>query len=223
MKLLLLHGVGITSSRKKLLEIKKKFDSGSVMVFEKGSYYGEILAYLQTVSMFDENRLVVVENPQDDFILDSRPALPAGRLLTLDSNATLAIWFDHELKKLPDKVNGLEILFFPEAKEISVFPFLDMLANKNPKAYLELEKLKKGGFEIQYIITMVFYLLRSLAVTPKNAPEFVKRKLARQRENFPKEKIKDLYKFVIETDFKIKKGLMETDQAEFLLVNRFLS
>ena len=69
---------------------------------------------------------------------------------------------------------------------------------------------------------MIFYLLRSLAITPKNAPEFVKRKLAKQRENFPLEKVKDLYKFVIETDFKIKKGLMGVDQVEFLLVNRFI-
>lgn len=213
MKLLLLHGAGITSSRKKLVSIKEKFTPNDVMVFEKGTDTGEILSHMRTVSMFDENRLIVLENPPEDLI---------SQLSIVSSQLSIVLWFDHELKKLPEKRSDVEIYFFPEAKEISVFPFLDMLANKNPKAFVELEKLKKGGFEIQYILTMVFYLLRSLAVTPKNAPEFVKKKVAKQRESFSLEKVKNLYKFVIETDFKIKKGLMEINQAEFLLVNKFL-
>ena len=217
MKLLLLHGAAVTSSRKKLISIKEKFNSSDVVTFEKGADSQDILASLQTISIFDENRLIIWENPPDDVVNDLQP-------YTLYPNPyTLTFWFDHELKKLSDKVDGLEILFFPEAKEVSVFPFLDLLANKNPKAFVELDKLKRGGYEIQYIITMVFYLLRSLAATPKNAPEFVKRKVAKQRENFSEEDIKNLYKFVIETDFKIKKGLLETNQAEFLLVNKFIS
>ncbi|OGE14861.1 hypothetical protein A3F00_03575 [Candidatus Daviesbacteria bacterium RIFCSPHIGHO2_12_FULL_37_11] len=214
MKLLLLHGPAITSSRKKLINIKEKFSPNDVVIFEKGADPEDVLAVLQTVSMFEENRLVILENPPDDFISDPS-------LILYNTSLIVVFWFDHEVKKLPDGKEW-EILFFPEAKEVSVFPFLDLLANKNPKAFLELDKLKKGGRDIQYVITMLFYLLRSLAITPKNAPEFVKRKLAKQRENFPLEKVKDLYKFVIETDFKIKKGLMGVDQVEFLLVNRFI-
>ena len=212
MKLLLLHGAAVTSSRKKLLEIKKKFSENDVVVFEKGADLKDILASLQTVSIFNENRLVILENPPEDIVKE----LPS---YTLYPNPyTLLLWFDHEIKT---KVDG-EVYFFPETKEVSVFPFLDLLANKNPKAFLELDKLKKGGFDSQYIITMIFYLLRSLIYISKTSPEFVKRKVVKQRENFPLEKVKDLYKFVIETDFKIKKGFLEPEHAEFLLVNKFV-
>ncbi|MBI2338144.1 hypothetical protein HYU95_03075 [Candidatus Daviesbacteria bacterium] len=70
---------------------------------------------------------------------------------------------------------------------------------------------------------MSFYLLRNLAVTSKKAPQFVKDKLQRQRKNFSLEKVISLYKEVLEIDFKIKSGLLEKPQAEFLLVNKFLN
>ena len=184
MKLLLLHGPGITSSRKKLISIKKKFTENNVVSFEKGVSLSDVLASLQTISMFEEERLIIWENPSEEFVSDSL-------LITHYSSLTLIFWYDHELKKLPDGKEW-EIFYFPEAKEISVFPFLDLLATKNSKAYLELDNLKKSGMDAQYIITMVFYLLRSLSVIPKNAPEFVKKKLVKQRENFSSDTVKDL-------------------------------
>ena len=225
MKPLLLHGSALSSSRKKLTEIKNKFDSTEVVVFEKGSELSEILTNLQSVAMFDGERLVIVENPPEGFVLNSQ-LLVSQSETNVNSQLTLVLWFDTEIKKIP---NGFEVLFFPEAKEISVFPFLDLLAAGKKEAFLELKKLKNGGlpagrqgFDIQYIITMIFYLLRNLVADPPGAKDFVKRKNARMRINFPREKIVDLYKFVIETDFKIKSGLLEPDQAEFLIVNKFI-
>ena len=209
MKLLALHGPAISSSRKKLIEIKQKFDPNDVIIFEKGAETDDILASLQTVSLFSEKRLVIVENSSED--------LTFGSLNSSDS-PTLLLWYDHEIKKVPD---GAQVFFFPEAREISVFPFLDKLGNRNKEAFLEMDKLKRGGFDTQYLITMIFYLLRTLCCTPKNSPEFVKKKIARQKQNFSEDELVNLYKYVIETDFKIKSGLMEPAQAEFLLVNLF--
>ena len=87
------------------------------------------------------------------------------------------------------------------------------------KAFLEIEKL---NFDIQYIITMIYYQLRNLAVTPKNIPTFVKQKLERQRKNINGSVIASYYKDIIEIDYKIKSGLLESGQAKFLLINRFL-
>mgnify|MGYP001606785064 CR=1 FL=1 len=214
MKLLVLHGPAIQISRKKLTEIRQKFDPGNVVVFEKSADIRDIQAALSTDSLFSENRLVILENPPEDIDL----ALSTYHL-------SLILWFDHEIKT---KYPG-EIHFFPEAKEVSVFPFLDLLGNRDKKAFLELDKLKRAGlpagrqgFDTQYFITMIFYLLRNLVATPKNAHDFVKKKNARMRANFSPEELIKLYKFIIETDFKIKKGLLETQQAEFLLVNKFL-
>jgi DNA polymerase III delta subunit len=212
MKLLLLHGPAIVSSRKKLTELKQKFDPQNIVIFEKGSDSKDILANLQTVSMFDENRLVIMENPQE--VVDYN-SLAGSELLTL------VFWFDKEIdtKKWPN----VEALLFPEVKEVSVFPLLDKLGNRDKTAFLEMDKLKKADFDTQYFITMIFYLLRNLVATPKIAKDFVKQKNARMRRNFTEDELVDLYKFVLETDFKIKKGLLENPQAQFQLVNKFIT
>ena len=216
MTLLLLHGPAINNSRKRLVEIKQKFDASSVVVFEEGADLQTILGILLTPALFSDQQLVILENPPEDF----------ANFSLFPSPITLILWFDHEVSKKPVmewvRENKGQILYFPESKEVSVFPFLDLLAVKDKKAFLELEKLKKGGFDVHYFLTMVFYLLRSLVVTPPNAPEFVRKKLAKQRAGFSRERIIDLYKDLLEIDFKIKSGLLEKDQAEFLLVNRFI-
>jgi len=219
MKPLLLHGPAINNSRSKLSALKLKFDTNNVVVFESGTSVSEVLGSLMTPSLFPEEKLFILENPSEDFCPD---------LSLVTSSLSLVLWFDHELsEKKPvlewvKKIKG-EILFFPESKEISVFPFLDYLAESDSRAFLEIKKLKMGGFDIFYFLTMTFYLLRNLINTPKTAPQFVRQKLERQRRNFDLEKITKLYKYILEIDFKLKSGLLEKDQAEFLLVNKFIT
>lgn len=224
MKLQLLHGPALTSSRTKLVQLKKEFDVNDVVVYEEESDIGRIKSDLMTLPLLSDERLIILENPPEDFIPTTNYPLREARQLS----TTLLLWFDHEVsekKPLMEWVKSQkgEVLFFPEAREVSVFPFLDLLAAGDKKAYLELKRLKDAGFEIQYFITMVVYLLRSLAVTPKNAPSFVKQKLEKQRKNYSLEKIKDLYREILEIDFKIKSGLLDSSQAEFLLVNKFVN
>lgn len=225
MKPLLLHGPAVNNSRIKLSALKQKFPTNNVVIFDEGSKIDEILGSLITQSIFEEERLVILENPPDDFSPD---------LSLLTSHLSLVLWFDHQVhekKPLMEwiKKNG-QVMFFPEVKEVSIFPLLDYLANKDEqssiaykKAFLELKKLKKEGFDIFYFITMTFYLLRNLVVTPKTAPPFVKSKLEKQRKNFNLEKIKTLYKDVLEIEFKLKKGLLDIKQAEFLLISKFIN
>lgn len=227
MKLLLLHGVAINSSRLRLAAFKQKFSANEIVVYESGTSIQEIMGGLLTLPLLSEQRLIILENPPEDlanYTLYPIPYLSEGKA---SSAYTLILWFDHEVgekSKVLDwvKKNKGEVLYFPEAKEVSVFPFLDYLAAKDQKAFLEIEKLKKGSFDIHYLLTMTFYLLRNLVVTPKNAPEFVRKKLIRQRTGFSREKLTSLYKAILEIDFKIKSGLLEKSQAEFLLVNNFL-
>ncbi|MBI2019296.1 hypothetical protein HYS95_01335 [Candidatus Daviesbacteria bacterium] len=207
---LLLHGPAKQVSRKKLIDLKGKFDPNNIVVFEEGADLRIIKESLSAQSLFEQEQLIILENPTD-LNFDS---------LTLNDSLTLALWFDHEID--PKKFSGFEISFFPESKELSVFPFLDLLANKDRRAYLEMDKLRKNSFDIHYLLIMVFYLLRSLAVTPNKAPDFVRKKLERQRANFPLEKVTELYKEIIEIDFKIKSGLLEKEHAEFLLVSSLL-
>ena len=218
MKLLLLHGAAKASSRKKLIEIKQKFDPNNVVVFEEGSTTKDIIDNLMSTSLFGNERLVVLENPDDaDFLPTTTYHLPP----------TLLLWFDHEvggkkpIMELVNKAKG-EILYFPESKEISVFPFLDLLAQGNMKAFLEIKKLKDTGYDIFYFNIMVIYLLRNLINTPRNASHSVADKLRRQRVRLNQKRVINLYKDILEIDFKLKSGLIEKDQAEFMLVNKFL-
>lgn len=226
MKLHLLHGPGKTGSRQKLIEIKEKFDPSNIVVFEEGSSSKDIADNLVSTSLFSDERLVVLENPPEDFTnytLYPIPYVPEGK----ESSAyTLILWFDREVsEKKPIiawvKKNNGQILYFPESKEISVFPFLDYLGNRDKRAFLEMDNLKKAGYDSQYLITMIFYLLRNLIYTPTIAKDFVKNKNARMRTNFSQEELVDLYKFILETDFKIKSGLIDETQAEFMLVKAF--
>lgn len=211
MKQLLLHGPAINSSRKKLSEIRSKFDPNNVVVFDNDADIEKIKAALMTESLFNGEKLIILENPAENIIYN---------LSLVTSHLSLVMWFDHEIDTKNWK--DAEVLFFPEAKEISVFPFLDYLGNKDQKAFLELYKLKKAGFDFQYLNTMFLYLLRNLVATPKGAKDFVKNKNARMRKNFSGGELVNLYYFILKTDFKIKSGLLETAQAEFLLVNLFL-
>ena len=214
--LVLLHGPAIDASRQKLQQIKKDFKAENVIVFEKGSDPQTILAYLMTPSLLSEEKLIVLENPPEDL-----------NLSLVTSSSSLLLWFDREVdEKKPalawaKKVG--QVLYFPPEKEVSVFPFLDLLGSRDKKAYLELDKLKKSGADAQYLITMMLYQLRSLVVTKKDAKSFVKEKASQQRKNFTPEELVSLYKFVLETDFKIKSGLIDSSQAEFLIVNKFLT
>lgn len=213
MKPLLLHGPAINNSRSKLSALKQKFDTNNVVVFESNTPISEVLGSLMTSSLFPEEKLFILENPDEIFIKYS------------PNSNTLVFWFDHEVsEKKPimawAKKNG-EVYFFPEGKEVSIFPFLDCLSNHDMRAFLEIKKLKSSNFDIFYFITMTFYLLRNLVATPKTAPQFVRQKLERQRKNFDLQKITKLYREVLKIDFKLKSGLLEKDQAEFLLVNKF--
>lgn len=210
MKLLVLHGPAINSSRQKLLEIKKGFNPDNIIVFEKNANKEDILASLQTESLFEGEQLIVLENP-----INFDSSLAAN-----DSSLTLVLWFEKEIDSR--KFKESKILFFPESKEISVFPFLRMLGTKDKKAYLELNKLKVAGFESQYFITMILYLLRNLTAIPKKAADFVRQNNIKMRKNFTNDDLVNLYKRVLEIDFKIKNGLMEASQADHSLVSNFL-
>lgn len=217
MKLHLLHGAAINNSRTKLTSLRGGFDPNNVIVFETGTQISEILGAFLTSSLFPEEKLFILENPPEDFVPTTNYQL----------QTTLILWFDHEISEKKPVFSWVkkegEVLYFPEGKEISVFPLLDYLATSDKRVFLEAEKLKTAGFDIHYLITMVFYLLRSLIATPKNAPQFVRDKLERQRKRFDKAMITKLYRDILEIDFKIKSGLLEKEQAEFLLVSKFIN
>ena len=124
------------------------------------------------------------------------------------------------LKKLSD--TKVEIFVFNDIEQNTIFPFLDMLGSKSKSSLKEFEK-NYNLFAAQYLLTMLAYFLRRMIQKPKSTSSFMLQKLESQKKNFPKDKIRLLYKEIIETDFKIKQGLIDEKLGMTILINKIIT
>lgn len=208
----LFHGPGIVGILNKVSVVKKDFPSELISEYSsKSASVDQVKLSSQSVSLFAEKRLLVLE----DFPTLDLEELSADENLTLILKFSKTLPANSTLLKQAQKLKA-QIIPFPEEKEQSVFPFLDALAEKNPKALVFLEELYKQ-YGSQYLLTMIFYLLRKMLLPAKNLPPFVMKKMENQKKNFPVERINYFYKKTLETDFKIKSGLWDEKLALFTL------
>lgn len=217
--IILIHGGGLAATSKKISEIKKSFDPLTVQEFSgKQTEFEQAIIGLSTGGLFSEKRLVILEDFDEKVGLDKVPDAD-GLTVVFKTNKNLTV-SSVLLKKAVLK--KAQIFNFTEAGETSIFPFLDNLADKNPKALKQLEDYldEWGG---QYVLTMVFYMLRRMLQSPKKLPPFIQQRIAKQKQNFSTERIAGLYNEGLETDYKIKNGLMEEKIGLTLFVNEVLS
>lgn len=199
--------------------IKSKFEPMAVSEFNgKSQLIEEALMGVATQDLFSVSRLILLENFTDKTDLSK---------LTTDSLTTVVLRHNKPLTassillKSAREIKA-QIQEFSEADEVSVFPFLDLLGEKKPAAFVQFEKVY-SEYGSQYIFTMLYYFFRRMIVTPKKTPSFALQKLERQKNNFPLDKIQTLYQQTLETDFKIKSGLIEEKIGLTLLVEQILS
>lgn len=215
MKLILIHGNFQDAAIKKLSEIKKNFDP--LAITEVSSSTGGL--NFATPSLFSEKRLVILENPDINAVEQV--------INQEDNQLTVIIKFSKTLEKSSAVYKKVleergEVMIFDETVQTSIFPLLDLLGNKNKRTFLEFEKnyTQMGG---QYILTMLAYFLRRMVARPKSASDFMRQKIQTQKKNFNSERIEELYREIIETDFKIKQGFAEEKLAVTLLVQKILN
>lgn len=219
MTLIILHGNGLTGQINKLQDIKSRFDPLNIFqISGKESDFEQAVVNLSTASLFAEERLVILEDFEESLDLSKLPSEPD---LTIVIRFQKALPVNSKFLKSAVSLNP-QIILVTETEETSIFPFLDKLAEKRPQALAELDPLLEQ-FDGQYLLTMVFYMFRRLILRPKKLPEFVIRKLEAQRKNFDLKKLKGLYYFALETDFKMKNGLIEEKLGLTLLLNRILT
>ncbi len=215
MKLILLHGSFQDALLKKVSQIKMGFDSLSITeISDAGLGFN-----LSSQSLFSGKRLVVFDNP--DIKVIEKAALEK------DPNLTVVIKFSKSLEKsspVLKKVSetGGEILAFDESGQTAIFPFLDMLGNLSHKSIAEFEK-NYQDFGGQYLLVMLSYFLRRMVAKTKPGSDFMRAKIEKQKRNFDLKRIEELYLEIIETDFKIKQGLLEEKLGTTLLVSKILS
>lgn len=213
MKLILLHGNFQDALLKKVSQIKKEFDPLAVT-----EGYDAGLGFASP-GLFSEKRLIILENP------DLKTVEKVS--LEKDPGLTVLIKFSKSLEKSSAVLKKVleergEVLSFDEASQASIFPLLDMLGTKNRNVFKELEK-NYSEFGGQYLLTMLAYFLRRMIQKPKSSSDFMRQKIESQKKNFNLEKIKDLYREIIETDFKIKQGLAEEKLGVTLLIQKIAS
>lgn len=219
MKLVILHGGGFSAILNKISSIKKDFDASSTMLINgKEVSFNQAILTLSTPLLFSNKRLAILENFEDTIQLEK---LPNDEELLVVIKFPKALNANSLLLKIAYKLKA-QVIIFNEEKEISIFPFLDCLTSRDPKALIFLDKLL-NEYGCQYILTMLFYMFRRLVVSPKNISSYNLTKLEKGRMNFPIEKIKYFYQEILKTDFKIKSGLISDKQALISLTFRVLS
>lgn len=212
MKIILVHGNLPEAVFNKVDSIKTGYDPLSVTEVDAGSEID-----LSSTSLFSEKRLVIFDNP-DIKLIEKLAGDNSTELTVLLRYAKLLEKSSPIIKKAGEI--KAEIFSFEEKNQNTVFPFLDFLGNLNAKAYAEMEKNYKesGG---QYLITMLAYFLRRMILN-KTSSDYMRSKIEQQKRNFSKEKIMDLYKELIETDFKIKRGFIDDRMGVLLMVEKIL-
>lgn len=223
MKITLLHGSAKDALQNKLIKIKQSYDKLSVQEIncKEISFEKAVVEFL-TPNLFSKERLVVLENCPDNTDLSS---LPEDNSLYLVVYSNLSFPQASNIISSAKKRNSL-IINLNEENEKAIFPFLDGLAEKKTQSLKTVEELlnQKGG---QYVLTFIYYLLRKMAGEAKgkasNLPDFVKRKIALQKQNFTKQILVELYRQSLLTDYKIKTGYAESETYFYLLINRFLA
>lgn len=214
MKMILLHGGLQTAVLNKLAQLKKDFDSLSISELKDSPNLD-----FSSTSLFSDKRLIILENP------DLRTVEKAS--FETDPALTIILKYNKSLEKSSPILKKLteikaEIISFDETNQNTVFPFLDTLGSRNKNSLKEFEKnyTEFGG---QYLLTMFGYFLRRMIQKPKSSSSFMLQKLESQKKNFPLEKIKKLYKEIIETDYKIKQGLIDEKLGITLLINKIIN
>lgn len=219
--MILLHGPGEIRKRDELLKIKDRFKAESIVTLEmQKSGEMQLKDVLRAVPLFDEEKLVVAENIVAG--LDLGKALPAKLTenvnLVLVASSTLPA--SSVILKEVQKRGGRAMNFEAEG-ETSVFPYLDSLIEGRAQAYVELEKLQ-AEYGSMYLLSMICYLLRRNFL-PLPASGFMRVKVKSQKEKVKRmSKWADLYRYSLETEYKIKKGILDEKLGVWLLTDYFL-
>lgn len=205
-----LHGDNIVESRKALLQMmdKVKKDGGEIVSLNGHKItLAEVRNSLESGSFFGDKRLVVMENLLSS-LKSSRKNEIIEYLKTKKFDNDLVLWEGKEAGKtgLPPKS---EVLIFKISPVI--FQFLESLKPGNSKTMLEFLVQVKQADEPEMIFYMLIRQFR-LLIMAKDLGEkglseispWQKNKFLNQAKSFTLEQLKEIYKKLLEIDFKQK-------------------
>lgn len=185
-----LHGENVVASRKELEQLKTEFEDEVVSLDGKTLTETDFIQATQSNSLLADNRLVIVENPD--------------KLELTNVSCDLILWFDKELSKAQtEKYKGAKIQGFKI--EPKIFKFCDeILPRSGPKLTNLFQELLKTE-EPEFVFVMIVRQFR-LMLNPNMALPWQKSKIISQARAFEPEKLKAIYKNLLDLDFKAKTG-----------------
>lgn len=217
MNVLILTGSGEIGKRDTILKIKKEFDETAVSYIDSSQSALENLDNILAASpLFDQNRLIILQNPPQSLDLTKIYQLNNATLVITSGQIRVDSLLFKSAKKLKAK-----IINFEGERELLAFPYLDSLIEQKQGAFLELEKLldEYGGV---YVLSMIYYLLRR-NILPMPSSVFAQKKIRSQKERYHSGDWERLYRVTLDTEFKIKSGLLEEKLGLTNLTYKFLS
>lgn len=218
MKIALLHGPGEVGKRNELIKIRSHFSQDQISTADlKDGDLSKVESLMIAQPLFEEGRrLIVVENVPEKLDFTSL-SVSSDDLFVVIVAATVKS--DSRLLKSASQM-GAKIISFEGEKELSAFPFLDALLEKRKLAFEHLDQLLLE-YGWMYVLTMIYYGLRR-NLLPLPSPSFAQKKIKSQKQTFTLSDWESLYKNTLETEFKIKSGLVVEKVALQQLVQSFI-
>lgn len=205
MKITVLTGAGESAKRAWLMKYKEQFeDLGVDEVDLQTQPLTALMQRLLTPALFSRKQLLIIENAPAGLDLQKLTSekVQDMEMVILTSQLSSTSTLYKSAKELL-----FQVLNFDADKELSAFPYLDKLIERDRSVFLELDKLLReyGGM---YILSMIYYLLRrNLLPLPQNS--FIRNKIKGQKLKVNEDSWQNLYYLILETEFKIKNGLTD--------------
>jgi DNA polymerase III delta subunit len=217
----IVHGEDVVKTRTLLVNQYKKLNSQTKFNFDiTETEIQDFETALRSTSLFGEPPIVVLDitgmnRMNVDKFIESAAKTPQSTTLIIVSEKSLSN--ANAFIKNAARLNA-KIICNEKKPEENIFRFVDTLMSKNRTAtYTELEKLINAEENEIYILTMIVYGLRNVAITKfesplfNKIPPFNKSKSVKQAQSFTEEQVIKMYETMYDLDKKVKTGEITTD------------
>lgn len=227
--LTLIHGKNQTAIRNFILRTAREIKAVSVREYDLDKDGVEIVETTLQPNIFGEPLLNVLDitkanKSQLENLLNTLKRYPQANL-TLVSNKDLEP--ASPIIKITRALKG-KIVSATVGRPNEVFKFLDDLFSKREQdCYKSLQKLLEVDNDPVYILVMLQYQLRNIALVKfglgKKLPSFQLRPSERQAQNFTREQILYLYELLYKYDVALKTGKILPEAVALLATQKILN
>jgi len=196
------HGEDQPSLREAFLKLKRNYGEGRFWT----KPISELSAFLRTSSLFGKKEIVAIEDP------DLRGLTKETISAWVGGGKDVALLFSRRLMPFElERFGKAQVLGFAPKIPKNVFPFLDALvARESAKALKEAHRLLREGNDLDYILNMITWQLRTLARVKSGSVKGMKAytvdKLRGVAPKWSEADLREAFSGLLDEDLRRKKG-----------------